>query len=209
MFYLKLIYRICVYDLYFQGSFASLDIAFAFDSSDNVQLETFNRMKEFSTKIVNSFRVSSKNARFASLTFSSQAAVDFTFDQYENTAEINQAIGRIGHQRRPANLKAAFELLKSDVFSLHGGIRTSRPKVLVLFYNGNVVLEEAELRSMVSPLVDYGVRIVVVGMVNGGNVQVDMKQLNLIAQSSSTVFVGTFDELKREIYLIGSEISRG
>ena len=195
--------------IYSIGSFTSVDIAFAFDSSDNVQPETFIRMKELSSKIVNSFRISSRNARIASLTFSDQATVDFTFDQYENTADINQAIARIGHQRRPANLKSAFELLKSDVFSLHGGVRTSRLKVLVLFYNGNVAIEDADLRSLISPLVDYGVKIVVVGMVNDGDVQINMKQLNLIAQSTSTLFVGTFNELSREIYLIGSEISRG
>ena len=190
-----------------------MDIAFAFDSSSNVEPGTFQEMKTLSTQIVQSFRVSSSNARFASLTFSNQAAVDFGFNQYDNVNDVIQAIQRIGHQQRQVNLESAFEIIKKDLFSLHSGIRTARPKILVFFYGGSVVMAENKVREMVAPLEKYGVKIVVIGMVgaNGGGAEQQFKrsQLNLIAQSPSTVFVGTSDELKTELYLIGSEISRG
>eukprot|EP00111_Clytia_hemisphaerica_P004883 TCONS_00014046-protein len=155
--------RKCSYPI--ASSFTPMDIAFAFDSSNNVQSKTFEQMKQFAINMVKSFHVSPYDTRFASLTFSDESSVDFNFAQYDLTADIIQAITRIGHRQTDIDLAAALKMLKSDIFSLHGQVRTTRPMVLVLFYDGNdSKITSKDLHEAVTELKDYGVKIVNVGV---------------------------------------------
>ena len=75
--------------------------------------------------------------------FSDESSVDFNFAQYDHATDVIKAITRIGHRQTDIDLAAALKMLKSDVFSLHGQVRTTRPMVLVFFYDGTYMICDA------------------------------------------------------------------
>lgn len=185
---------------------SAIDIAFALDSSRSVREDTFEKMKQFANDIVDSFEVSQRDARFASLIFSTGAKVNFDFVRYDTVTEIKRAINGLQHQKSDTNIDDALEKVKSHIFSLQGKVRTRRPMVLIVFYDGDISRDTKDLSEVVAPLKAYGVKVVAIGV----GPEVNNYQLNKIAESSNTVFQAkAFDELLPELYTIARESCTG
>ena len=185
---------------------SSIDISFALDSSRSVRRDTFEYMKKFSNEIVDSFEVSQRDARFSSLMFSSTSEINFNFVRYDTADEVKEAINGLSYKGSGTDIHVALEKARADIFSLQGKVRTRRPLVLIVFYDGDVRIGTKDLAEVVAPLKAYGVKVVAIGV----GPEVNTYQLNKIAQSSNTVFQATnFNDLLPELYGIAKEACTG
>ena len=190
----------------FLDCLSSIDIAFALDSSRSVKRDSFEYMKKFANEIVDSFDVSQRDARFASLMFSSTSQINFNFVRYDTAEEVKKAIKGLNYQGSGTDIHVALEKARSDIFSLQGKVRTRRPLVLIVFYDGDIRTGSKDLAEVVAPLKAYGVKVVAIGV----GPEVNTYQLNKIAQSSNTVFQATnFNDLLPELYGIAKEACTG
>eukprot|EP00111_Clytia_hemisphaerica_P009100 TCONS_00026700-protein len=180
----------------------AVDVAFALDSSKSVRDEAFIDMKNFAKDIVDSFVVSQKEARFASLIYSNDAEVSFDFVRHASADKIKRAIDALPHKKSDTRVDKALELAASDIFSLQGGVRSRRPMVLIVFFDGDVSKDMGDLERFAAPLKEYGVKIVAVGV----GPEVNTYQLAKIATSSNVIFKARdFDTLLPELYTIAEE----
>ena len=163
-------------------------------------------MKKFAKDIVDSFSVSQQEARFASLSYSSEAEVNFNFVRHSTAEKVKRAIDALPHKKSNTRVDKALELAASDIFSLQGGARTRRPMVLIVFFDGDVSRDMKDLAEVAGPLKDYGVKIVAVGV----GPEVNTYQLAKVASSSNVIYKArTFGELLPELYSIAEETCSG
>jgi len=184
----------------------AIDVAFALDSSNSVRDKAFIDMKKFAKDIVDSFAVSQQEARFASLSYSNEAEVNFNFVRHSTAEKVKRAIDALPHKKSNTRVDKALELAASDIFSLQGGARTRRPMVLIVFFDGDVSRDMKDLAEVAGPLKDYGVKIVAVGV----GPEVNNYQLAKVASSSNVIYKArTFEELLPELYHIAEETCLG
>ena len=163
-------------------------------------------MKKFAADIVDSFEVSQRDARFSSLMFSSASEINFNFVRYDTADDVKRAIKALDYLGSGTNIYEALEKVRSDIFSLQGKVRTRRPLVLVVFFDGDVRIGTKDLADAVAPLKAYGVKVVAIGV----GPEFNTYQLNKIAQSSNTVFQArNFNDLLPELYGIAKEACTG
>lgn len=165
-------------------------------------------MKRLSMDIVDSFKVSQRDARFASLVYSGDAEVNFNFVRYDDTKQVKQALKSLTYGDVDTSIDKALELAKSDIFSLQGKVRTRRPMVLVVFIDGDLETGPKDLEKVVAPLKDYGVKVVVI-QVGSGSSSSEL-QLNKIAFSENSLFKAeSFNDVLPELYSIAKEACNG
>lgn len=180
----------------------SIDVAFALDSSQSVGDKAYKEMKQFAIDIVDSFAVSQQEARFSSLIYSETAEIGFNFVRYDTAGEIKQAIKDLRHFKSSTRVDRALQLARSDLFSIQGKIRTRRPMVLIVFFDGSVSSHMKDLVEVAEPLKSYGVKVVAIGV----GAEVNKYQMNKIASSESAIFDGeTFNDIIPELYSIAKE----
>ena len=183
----------------------AIDIAFALDASYKTDTRSFEKMKSLANSIVDSFEVSQKDARFASLMYSRNAEVNFNFVRYDTPTAVKQAIKKLTVGDIGTNVAKALELAKSDIFSLQGKVRSRRPLVLFVFIDSNAAKGLSEIRHIADTLKLYGVKVVVIGVGDKTTVE-----LNQIAHSKNTVFQATsFNDVLPELYSIAREACNG
>lgn len=190
----------------FLDCLTAIDVAFAIDSSKSVRDNAFQEMKNFAKDIVDSFAVSQKEARFASLLYSNEAEVSFNFVRHGTADKVKRAIDALEHKKLDTRVDRALELAASDIFSLQGGARTRRPMVLIVFFDGDISRDMKDLEKVAAPLKEYGVKIVAVGV----GPEINNYQLTKIASSSNVIFQAqTFKSLLPELYSITEETCSG
>ena len=166
----------------------------------------FIEMKDFVNSIVDSFQVSQQEARFAALSYSQDAQVDFNFVRYDTAEQVKRAINGLVHKKSDTRVDKALELASSEIFNLQGQVRTRRPMVLIVFFDGDISRDMPDLKEVAAPLKDYGVKLVAVGV----GPEVNKYQLNKIATSQSTIYQGrSFNDILPELYDIAQETCSG
>lgn len=180
----------------------AIDVAFAIDSSSSVRADGFTRMKQFAGSIAESFAVSQTEARFATLVYSAQAQVRFKFERYDTAQQVIDAIGVLPHSRADTRIDKALKLAKSDLFSLDGKVRTRRPMVLIVFFDGDVSRDMADLEELARPLKNYGVKIVAIGVGS----EVNIYQIKKVATAPDMIYdASTFNSLMPRLFNIAKE----
>ncbi|XP_065643580.1 uncharacterized protein LOC100214647 isoform X2 [Hydra vulgaris] len=175
-----------------------VDVALAFDSSSSVGELAYEEMKKFAHQVVDSFSISQQNARFAALVYGSNASVEFNFVRYDSALEIKQAIQSLSYLKSNTRIDKALEVAKSDLFSLQGKVRSRRPMILYVFFDGTVTRSMSDLESVVQPLKDYGVKIIAIGV----GPEVNRYQLKKISEDNAIFSGKSFKELAPLLYSI-------
>lgn len=159
-------------------------------------------MKQFAGRIAESFSVSQTEARFATLIYSREAEVKFKFERYDTAQQVTDAIDDLPHSRADTRIDKALQLAKSDLFSLDGKVRTRRPMVLIVFFDGDVSRDMADLEKLASPLKNYGVKIVAIGVGS----EVNIYQIKKVATDPGMIYdASTFNSLMPELFNIAKE----
>lgn len=186
----------------------AIDVAFALDSSPSTDSSVFTQMKRMAMDIVDSFQVSQRDARFASLVYSGTGKVNFNFVQHDTVNAIKQAIKSMRYGDTSTSIAKALEIAKSDIFSLQGKVRTRRPMVLVVFINSNAEMAPEELEEFAVPLKEYGVKVIAISV--GSSSNIGEIQLNQIAYLNNSLFeANTFQEILPKLYSIAKEACNG
>jgi len=180
----------------------AIDIAFALDSSSSVRPEAFEKMKTFAGRIAESFTVSQTDARFATLIYSEKADVKFRFQRYDTSIQVVHALGDLPHIRSDTRVDQALDAAKAELFNLDGKVRSRRPMVLIVFFDGDVSRNMRDLEVVAAPLKNYGVKIVAIGVGN----EINLFQIRKVASAPNMIYDGdSFDALMPRIFDIAKE----
>jgi Mg-chelatase subunit ChlD len=180
----------------------SIDIAFAIDSSSSVRQDGFARMKQFAGSIAESFSISQTEARFATLIYSRDAEVRFKFERYDTATQVVDAIGDMPHLRSDTRIDRALKKAQTELFSLNGRVRTRRPMVLIVFFDGDVSRGMPDLEEVARPLKQYGVKIVAIGVGS----EVNKFQIEKVVSNPSMIYdASDFNSLMPKLYNIARE----
>ena len=190
----------------FPDCITPIDVAFALDSSSSVSREAYSQMKQFSEDIVDSFATSQTDTRFAALVYSNEAKLGFGFVRFDDVESTKNAIRELPKLDSRERIDYALELAKSDIFSLQGKVRTRRPMVLLVFYDGTVVSGMRDLEEVAEPLKEYGVRVIALGV----GPEVIGFQMNKIVSDKGDIFQASdMERLIPEIYNIAKQACSG
>ena len=162
-------------------------------------------MKKFAHQIVDSFSISQQNARFAALVYGSNASIEFNFVRYDSDIEVKQAIQSLPYLKSKTRIDKALEIAKSDLFSLQGKVRSRRPMILLVFFDGTVTRSMTDLETVSQPLKDYGVKIIAVGV----GPEVNRYQLKKIAEDNAIFSGNSFQDLVPLLYSVAEQSCSG
>lgn len=119
--------------LFISGCEIVKDIAFVLDSSSSVGEINFERMLDFTSKLVDD--LADRNMRYALITYSNTATLVFTFSRYSDAETVASIIKRTAY--KPGSTNTASALANAaDIFSIDYGSRPSAEKVVILITDG-------------------------------------------------------------------------
>jgi hypothetical protein len=128
--------------------------------------------------------------------------VQFKFERYDSVDQVMYAIDQLPHYKSDTRIDKALEVAKSDLFSLNGKVRTRRPMVLVVFYDGDVTNNIPDLESIAAPLKNYGVKIVAISV----GPELNLYQIEKVASSNDMIYNGqNFTGLMPKLFNIAKE----
>ena len=92
------------------------DVVFVVDASGSIGLENFAKVKQFIKQVVMTFDVDPQYTRVALVEFSSQARIEFNFNEKSNLTELLDAIDNINYSGGGTVTSDAIELMRTQGF---------------------------------------------------------------------------------------------
>jgi len=89
---------------------------FVVDASGSIGLENFAKVKQFIKQVVMTFDVDPQYTRVALVEFSSQARIEFNFNEKSNLTELLDAIDNINYSGGGTVTSDAIELMRTQGF---------------------------------------------------------------------------------------------
>jgi len=86
------------------------------DASGSIGLENFAKVKQFIKQVVMTFDVDPQYTRVALVEFSSQARIEFNFNEKSNLTELLDAIDNINYSGGGTVTSDAIELMRTQGF---------------------------------------------------------------------------------------------
>ena len=87
-----------------------LDLLFILESSSRMSSTDFNKVKNFTKRIVDSLQIAPDQVRVAVESYSSQAKLDFPLDKHKDNASVLTAIDKVAYTPGSMNTAAALKL---------------------------------------------------------------------------------------------------
>ena len=116
-----------------------MDLAFLIDSSGSISRRNWKKLLQFIKNTIEAFNISPSGSHIASVSYSSNAKVDFKFNTLTGTRltvqELHKMVDKIKHQRGFTYIDRALQLADKEIFSDKGGMRQAVKKVINLQEN--------------------------------------------------------------------------
>ena len=173
------------------------NVGFIVDSSGSLRRE-YDKEKEFVKKLAASFDISEAGSRAGLVTFSYNAELSISMNQYKNVEDFNKAVDRIPLMGYTTRIDKALRLAKQ---SLMVGARQDAPRIVFLLTDGTQTkdADAVDPSKLAAELRGEGIKLVVIGIGRG----IDKDELKKIAGGvdSSLFFADTFDELRSSAFV--------
>ncbi|KXJ23750.1 collagen alpha-5(VI) chain [Exaiptasia diaphana] len=155
-----------------------IDIGIIIDSSGSMGVEWLVSAMAFATQLADNFTIGYDETRFALITFSKEAKIEFLFKDYKSREEVELAVEKVEFGNSSTRIDKALSLALNEVFSHGSGTRTSASRFLVIASDGRFPRTGIPtFESMVLPIMNLNVEVLVVGIGDG----VLLNELNALA----------------------------
>ena len=149
--------------IFFVACPSSFDIAIVIDSSESIGLQNFERIRNFSSSLVEKLYSISRNNRFALMTFNSEVKVAFSFGRFTDLLGLTNSIRGVRYRPGDTNtalaLRTAHGLLQNDY-----GARRSAKNVVILITDEASNINATETIPAARELKDAGTRVIALGI---------------------------------------------
>ena len=163
------------------------------DSSGSVGYKGFKKVKEFLYSLIMEASIDDGEAQLGILRYSDTAEIQFHMNEYNNRAEMADAIDAIQFQSGTTNTAEALRVAREQMFTSANGDRPGRNNVIILFTDGSSDdMEKTLAEAKLTRLAGINILVVAVGS------WVKMNEVREIASDPDdfTVFqVPDFDSL--------------
>lgn len=145
-----------------------MDVAIAIDTASDVTEEDFKQVKLFTTSLIHSLSDAENAIRFGIIQYGEQAKTLTNFHQLTTEANLKSMLDNMekssGINRR---VDVALKTMKSQLFSLEGGMRQGHPRYAIFITSGATSSESEDLTKASGELRKLGVNVIAVGINNG------------------------------------------
>ncbi|XP_048583307.1 uncharacterized protein LOC5512020 isoform X1 [Nematostella vectensis] len=148
----------------FKNCFVNMDIAFAIDTTGDVA-ET----QKFVKQLVNNMADSENSIHFGILTYGEKANTVTNFRDFQSEAKIKELVDGIASTPGGRRTDVALRQVKTDLFSLEGGMRQGHPKYAIVVTSGATAAGSEDLAKASKDLRELGVKVVVVAANSGAD----------------------------------------
>ena len=184
---------------YFSGFSEQIDVVFALDGSRDVDIKSFNKMKEFIKGSLKAYKVSSNETRVAVMTYGNKQMKIVNLKDGIYKSVVEQAIEdakRVGGERR------LIDALKfADMRMFEKTVSNSRDeaagKVLILMMSGSdsQIDKGSEMKVVLDELERKKITLLVIGTGN----KVKDEDLKKIGKDGNVVIVEDADDMKKAL----------
>jgi hypothetical protein len=167
------------------------DIVFLLDSSESEGLRNFRKQLDFVKTFVRSFDIGPSNVQISVVSFSSTVKENFNLKQYNNKADLLNAIDRIPYMSEGTNTSYAITFALQHSFTPLAGDRAPVTDVMIVVTDG-ISADRIRTRQAADLAHKAGIKTFAIGV--GG--YVSKQELEYIASDLQHVFhVSTFEAL--------------
>ena len=161
-----------------------MDIIFALGSSDPNGARIFEQEKALTNHLIN--QQISATTRYGVITYSN---ISRTRIPMQSSTDIYRLQDRVRNLKWPG-VGSGVDTALTQAHSVFKNSKPGSRKVLVIFMSGRASAPLSTLREAVKPLLNHGVRVLLIGYGN----QLDDGQLNAISESTRNVVVASGDD---------------
>ncbi|XP_044176608.1 collagen alpha-1(XII) chain-like [Acropora millepora] len=170
------------------------DVAFIVDSSGSIGERNWVKMLNFMKEMIKAFNVGADKTHIAVVAFSTNAKVEFKFDNLTGPSVTEEGYGRlidrIRFQKGLTFIDKALLLADKDVFTTAAGMRPELPQIAIVITDGRQTTDQGPFRELSEaslPLKRKNIQVYSLGIGSS----VNQTQLNDIASSPENVFSAT------------------
>lgn len=161
-----------------------MDIIFALGSSDPNGARIFEQEKALTNRLIN--QQISATTRYGVITYSN---ISSTRIPMQSSTDIYRLQDRVRNLKWPG-VGSGVDTALTQANSVFKNSKPGSRKVLVIFMSGRASAPLSTLREAVRPLLNQGVRVVLIGYGD----QLDDSQLNAISENTRNVVVPSGDD---------------
>ena len=183
----------------------AMDVAFLVDASGSVGAANFDKQKEFVKAVASTLGLRSGLARAGSLVYSDMATVQQSFNGYNGTHSVMEAVDHIPYYGRTTRIDRALSVANTDLFSANGGVRSYVANTLLLLTDGRQTPapDSISMERAVKPLKDKKVARIALGIGN----RISPSELRRVVDGDDDVVtVDSFDDLLSSMYLVSKKL---
>lgn len=135
------------------------------DSSGSIERENFHYILEFTTEIIRGLNIGQNFTRASIVTFSNEAMVEISLEDYFQKYDLMHAINMIQYQGFSTYTDVAFHLTHDRVLTTEGGSRKDAENFIILVTDGEPTDTQAAFEAALSSrILGNNVMIVGIGM---------------------------------------------
>ena len=161
----------------------SADVAIVIDSSGSVPKTDFNKSLQFTQNLINILDINSGKIRLGVVTFSTTPATRIKLNQFSNTQDLSEEIGKIPYEPGTTDTAAMFRFLRDSYFTAQNGDRNDIVNVVVVITDGDSNDHDATIGGAVYARAG-GITVITVGP--GSASWIDPHQLNSMSSYPHT-----------------------
>ncbi|KAM8777399.1 integrin alpha-M [Rhynchonycteris naso] len=173
------------------------DIAFLIDGSGSINVNDFQRMKNFISTVMNQFTKS--KTLFSLMQYSNDFQTHFTFQKFKDNPNPRQLVEPIEQLGGWTYTATGIRRVVRELFNGNSGARKNALKILVVITDGEKYKDPLEYRDVIPEADREGVIRYVIGVGAAFNRETSRQELNTIASKPARehVFqVNNFEALK-------------
>ena len=179
------------------------DIGFIVDSSGSIRSH-YGIVKSFVKNVAEEIGISLSGTRAGVLLFSDNAILKVKLNQFDNTADFNNAVDNLDHLDSGTYIGLAIKTALEQLFTIPNGMRINVPNVLILLTDG-LTHDPEIVATAVRQIRKVGIKLVVIGI---GESVSKTQLLKIVEESEHLYLPKTFQDLlsKKFINNIVSEL---
>ena len=143
-------------------------MVFLIDSSGSVGEANFNLMKGFLKQILEDINIQNCNYRIGALKFGSSPFVQFHLNQYQNNADLMNAIDNIGYSYGFTATSDALKVVRQEMFVKSRGDRPDVRNMAVVITDGLANVRTRQTMREVRLARRAGIHVLPIGVAVGG-----------------------------------------
>lgn len=171
------------------------DLVFLLDASESQSSTAFEKQRKYVQDFISKFPIGQNDFKFALVTVSLNASVEFYLNTYTNVSPIITHIDSIQVEEGPSFTGKGLQVIREEIFTTTGGARLNVNKYVVVLSDG---LSSNETDSILQAGLLKGIGAEVVCVAVGS--QINHKELIDIASHWTKVFSISNNDARNRIY---------